>query len=470
MVIENSFEGWIAVDKEYAIFSADDFIFHIFSPKPDFGEAKSLLKNFFAQNSVKGEYIQAQATSLHRIAFLNTFGAIDFFDPHQGISFSTPIIIKSCGNTECFNRELTHDWELYDAITFWGGNINTIRNPKRATIAIQEHNEKEYNTGVNTIKVKPFSEQTHRIPITIRGARAEMVISSFSSDLENRSMREIGYVDSSIRISFETPRRFNDVLEYFSIVKDLVALFTKHYNVRFETFLQQRTDEDLFFRTAVCKVNDGHINYLEEFHYYVLQIDDILRKENGSVILQNIVSMVSNNEIQHIRRLFTDNNSRRNKISINEVGFLCSALEVECDKSLKKSEKNNWIEGLKQKIQETITIYEEENPYRYTYDETNISSCFQYLNYTLKQRIYDLYLLHKNILDQFVERKNLPQICVESIGNFVKIRNKSTHEGSNMWNGGEKSYLPLFYLTYVSFFSRAGMSDEDIKELLEILF
>ena len=297
-----------------------------------------------------------------------------------------------------------------------------------------------------------------------------MVISSFSSDLENRSMREIGYVDSSIRISFETPRRFNDVLEYFSIVKDLVALFTKHYNVRFETFLQQRTDEDLFFRTAVCKVNDGHINYLEEFHYYVLQIDDILRKENGSVILQNIVSMVSNNEIQHIRRLFTDNNSRRNKISINEVGFLCSALEVECDKSLKKSEKNNWIEGLKQKIQETITIYEEENPYRYTYDETNISSCFQYLNYTLKQRIYDLYLLHKNILDQFVERKNLPQICVESIGNFVKIRNKSTHEGSNMWNGGEKSYLPLFYLTYVSFFSRAGMSDEDIKELLEILF
>ena len=112
MVIENSFEGWIAVDKEYAIFSADDFIFHIFSPKPDFGEAKSLLKNFFAQNSVKGEYIQAQATSLHRIAFLNTFGAIDFFDPHQGISFSTPIIIKSCGNTECFNRELTHDWNL----------------------------------------------------------------------------------------------------------------------------------------------------------------------------------------------------------------------------------------------------------------------------------------------------------------------------------------------------------------------
>lgn len=470
LVIENSFDGWIPVDSEYAVFAADEYLFHIFSPNPDPDKAYGLLQSFISQNSTKGDYILAWDTLLHRVAFLNTKGTIDLNEPCQGITLSTPIIIKSCGNTDSFDQVLTHDWKLYDAITFWGGNVNTIRNPKRATISIKERDKEDYYTGVNTINVKPFSEQTHRIPITIREERAEMVISSFSSDLDDHSIREIGYVDSIIRISFETPKQFNEVLKHFNIIKDLIALFTRHSNVKFETILQQRINEDLFFRTAVCKVKDGYVNHLEEFHRYVLQIDDVLRKENGTMILQNIVSMISKNEFQHIRRLLTDNNSKRNLITVNDIGFLCSALEVECNKSLKKSEKNNWIEGLKIEIKETITKYEKENPLSDTYSETNIGSCFQHLNYTLRHRIYDLYLLHKNILDQFTEQRELPQINFESIEKFVVLRNKLTHEGSTIWNGGEDLYLSLFYLTYASFFSRAGMSDKDIEELLEKLF
>lgn len=470
MVIENNFEGWIPVDEKYVAFSAKGFILHIFSPDPDFFAAKALLNRFISQNSQKGEYIQAQDTGLHRVAFLNSTNALRLYEPSSGLFLSTPIIIKSSGNTDYFYKSLTRDWEVYDAITFWGGNVNTIRNPKRAILDICKRDDKDYFTGANTINVKPFSERIRRIPVAIRGINAEMVISSFCSDLEYESMREIAYVDSSIKFAFDRPQKLNSITEYINDFKCLIALFSRHSNVKFETTVLQKTNAGLFNQTAICKVYDGHNNYLEEFRSSVLQIDDILNLKNGEKILINIIHSISNDEIQHIKRLFIEDNDRHKWISVDDVGFLCSALEVECDKSLEGTEKNSWIEGLKEAIKQTISAYERDTLHSNVYNETNISSCFQYLNYTLKNRIFSLYQMHKSLIDQFNKQKQLPAITVESIGNFVKIRNKSAHEGNSTWNGGEKIYYSLLYLTYVSFFRRAGMSEEDISSLLGEMF
>ena len=42
--------------------------------------------------------------------------------------FSTPIIVKACGNAQGFFNIMTEEWNKFHDITFYGGNVNALYN------------------------------------------------------------------------------------------------------------------------------------------------------------------------------------------------------------------------------------------------------------------------------------------------------------------------------------------------------
>lgn len=99
-----------------------------------------------------------------------------------------------------------------------------------------------------------------------------------------------------------------------------------------------------------------------------------------------------------------------------------------------------------------------------------MSSAFQYLDYTLKQKILTLYNENSDIVDEIVSKYSLPSVNENSIASFVKLRNNKTHSGTVEWGESAKIYTPLFAIVYASFFKYIKLPDEVIKSTLLQIF
>lgn len=104
------------------------------------------------------------------------------------------------------------------------------------------------------------------------------------------------------------------------------------------------------------------------------------------------------------------------------------------------------------------------------YKETTINSSFQYLDYTLKQKIHTLYNENSKVVDAVVSKNFLPQVNEDSIARFVNLRNKKTHSGTVEWGESAKIYKALMAIVYSSFFRYIGMTDDVIESVLMQLF
>jgi len=102
--------------------------------------------------------------------------------------------------------------------------------------------------------------------------------------------------------------------------------------------------------------------------------------------------------------------------------------------------------------------------------ETTISSSFQYLDYTLKQKIITLYNENCDVADAIVSKWRLPQVNKANIGSFVKLRNNKTHSGMVKWGDSAKLYAPLFAIVYASFFRYIELPDKIIRYILLQIF
>ncbi len=102
--------------------------------------------------------------------------------------------------------------------------------------------------------------------------------------------------------------------------------------------------------------------------------------------------------------------------------------------------------------------------------ETTISSAFQYLDYTLKQKILTLYNENSDVVNAIVSKCLLPSVNENSIASFVKLRNNKTHSGTVEWGEGANIYIPLFAIVYASFLKYIELPDEVIKSALLRIF
>ena len=128
------------------------------------------------------------------------------------------------------------------------------------------------------------------------------------------------------------------------------------------------------------------------------------------------------------------------------------------------------IEELKKDIKKTIAKFSEKHDEIDVNKETTINSAFQYLDYTLKQKIITMYNENCDIIDTIISKRSLPQVNETNVASFVKLRNNKTHSGTIEWGDSANLYTALFALVYIGLFKYIGLSDDIIKAMLLQVF
>lgn len=251
---------------------------------------------------------------------------------------------------------------------------------------------------------------------------------------------------------------------YYSIIKDLIAILTLQNNVSFETDIRQKNSENELFRTGVCRIFDHYENYSVRKCQNVISIYSI------SDYVPNLINAIMNNEADSLLEILPEDNGMIGKVTITNIQDLCTALEVACKWGKRNREKDNLIENLKKEIKKTIATFIESHDDMNACNETTINSAFDYLDYTLKQKILTPYNENRCIINAIIDKRSLPQISEASVAAFVNLRNNKTHSGTVEWGDSARIYAALLALGYACLFRCVDIPDKVIESVLIRIF
>lgn len=281
---------------------------------------------------------------------------------------------------------------------------------------------------------------------------------------ENMEAYSLGELNSFVRFSFENAQDFEKIAKYYKVAKSLIAILTMRNNISFETYLSQRNSDDQYFKTGVCKIFDHYENHSVRKCHNVIPIYNIFD------YIPSLLDKIAKNETEPLLALLPENNKRVNQISITNIQDLCTALEVAYNWSKRIREKDSLIESLKQHIKKSIYEFAENHSEIDVNKETTLSSAFQYLDYTLKQKILTMYDENCDAVGAVISKWSLPQVDEANVGSFVKLRNSKTHSGTIEWGDSANLYTALLALEYACLFKYIGLSNEIIKVALLQIF
>lgn len=465
--IPDSFNGYLKVGNDTFVYNVSNQIVTLLPAESDRCKRNEIIERIRSNNTESPEYLYG-ADSNYLIAMLHNskfiFGGLEI---NPVIRFATPIIIKALGNTAYFiNNMLTQPWQNYYAITFYGGNINALFDPM---IAVERPEIDDYlkNDGAREIKMRPWNDYTRSVDFEIFNEKVNLTISvAQTGEKSNKEHRgaSLEKLNSFIRLSFESPQHFEKIGFYYKIVKSLVAILTMNNNIFFEVFLSQKDCNNLFFKTAICKIFDHYENYSTRECHNVISLCDIFD------YIPNLIESIANNEVDSLLELLPEDNRKVGRISIKNVQDLCTALEVAYSWSEKGKEKDKLIEELKGNIKKTIVEFTKAHAEIDVNKETTISSAFQYLSYTLKQKILTMYSENHEIIDGVIKKWSLPQFNETNVASFVKLRNNKTHSGIVQWDDNVNLYYALHSLVYVCLFKHIKLPEEVVKLIILNVF
>lgn len=466
--IADNFSGYLNVEDDVFAYNVSNHAVTLLPAQSERAEQYQVFRRICSRNIDSPEYLFGDNHN-SRIAMLhNGIFGFDLFGLDPSVKFIAPIIIEATGNTESFLNMLTQDWDRFHAITFCGGSINALCNPK---MAIEEPRMDEYlkKDGARSVKIRPWSDYTRSVDFEIDGEKVTLTISTIlqageEDHTEHMGSYSIGKLDSFIRLSFENAQSFDEIVKYYKIVKSLTAILTMQNNVFFEVYLSQKNSDNKYFKTGVCKILDHYENYVERTYYNVIHIYDIFE------YIPSLIDRIANNDVDTLLVLLPEDNRKADRISIKNVQDLCTALEVAYDCRKNNKEKDNLIEELKKNIKEVIAKFIENHNEFDVYKKTTISSAFQYLDYTLKQKILTLYNGNCNMIDAIISKRSLPQVNEENVASFVKLRNNKTHSGIVEWGDSANLYTAFLALEYTCLFRYIEMPNEIIKAALLQIF
>ena len=385
--------------------------------------------------------------------------------------FATPLIVKAEGNAVGYFNMLTDRWDKFHAITFVGGNINALYDPQ---VALEQPDYKELHglDGARTIRLRPWDSFTKVVSVVVKGKPVTLTLSV--SQVKEHSVNErmskysLGELSSFIRFSFESSQDFDSIAHYYMITRSLVAVLTRQNNISFdEIYLSQRNDQNRYFKSAACKLYDHYENYSVKKWHQTIQILSIFEH------LPSLIEVIDSGKANALLAVLPDDNRNVNRITITNVQDLCTALEVAYDWKYadEKREKDKLIEELKKQIKKTIKEFCNQHQNEIDVNnETTISSSFQYLNYTLVKRIYELYCENKEIIDAVTARKLLPPIDENTILSFTKLRNKKVHNGMIEWGNSAQVYPSLLALLYSCLLKRIGIPYNRVNIIIQSVF
>ena len=408
--INENFCGYIKVEDDTYTYNVSDNIVTLLPAQSDVSKRYDSLYRIKSHNTDTPEYLfgednDSMIAILHKGKFVT-----NLIGTNVAIRFATPIIIKASGNAQGFFSKLTEDWCKFHAITFCGGNINALYTPD---IAIEQPDISELlkYDGARTIKMRPWSDYTRTTEFQIENEKVTLTVSvgqtAETNNAENRGAYNLGKMYTFFRFSFENAQRFEKIEKYYIIVKKIVAILTAQNNVCFEeVYLSQRNSEQKYFKTGVCKIFDPYENYSIRQRHKVIPIFSVFD------YIPNLVNGIINSKADSLLELLPEDNKMVNRISIKNVQDLCTALEVSYQLDDKrKREKDALVEELKKNIKNTIAEFVKEHNEIDVNKETTISSAFQYLDYTLKQKILTLYNENSDVVNAIVSRE-YPKVCV----------------------------------------------------------
>lgn len=138
---------------------------------------------------------------------------------------------------------MTEPWEKFHAITFYGGNINALCNPRVAVCPPDAEDYLKYD-GAREIKMRSWSDYTHSIDFKIENEKVTLTFSvrqdEGTNGIEHQGAYNLGNLNSFIRFSFENAQHFDRIQEYYKIVKKLIAILTSQNNVFFGIYLSKK--------------------------------------------------------------------------------------------------------------------------------------------------------------------------------------------------------------------------------------
>ena len=468
--ITDNFCGYLNVDDDPFTYNVSNHVVTLLPAQIEQAKRYEVHDRIRSRDIDPPEYLFGVADNNYRIAMLRN-GKIsgDSFGLNPSIQFGTPVIIKASGNSANFYNMLTAKWNTFHAITFYGGNINALYNPQMAVERLTFDKYKKLSSdGANEIKIRPWDDYTRSVDFGIDGEKATLTISvsqtGESNNSEDMESYSLGKLNSFIRFSFENAQSFDKLAKYYGIAKSLMAVLTMRNNVFFEVYLSQRNSDNQYFQTGVCKIFDHYENYSARKWHNVIPIHSILD------YVPTLIDKIANNEVEPLLALLPENNKRAKQISITNVQDLCTALEVAYNWSKRSKEKDPLMAELKNKIRKTIAEFTQIHNEIDIYKETTISSAFQYLDYTLKQKIITMYNENCDAVDAIISKWSLPQVDEANVGSFVKLRNSKTHSGTIEWGDSANLYTALLALEYACLFRYIGLSNEAIKSALLHIF
>ena len=467
MKIEDSFNGYVKIDGESFAYSFSDQIVTLLPARNNPSERYDAVERTNTRNIELPEFIYGEDNSA-QIAFMRSS---DFAHRRFGfvpsLRFSPPLIIKAAGNANGFYNSLSADWNTFHAITFWGGNINAICDPQMAIVTRQK-NDPLPQDGVTEIKTRPWNDYTRTVDFVIDDQQVTLTVSVYQSGENYDKARSdaylLGELNTFIRFSFADSQEFSCIEKYYLIARKIVAFLTMQSNVTFNMYLSQRNEKNQLVRSAVCKAFDGFANYSRKNRYHVIPLYSVFD------CIPSLIEKIAGKHLDTFLSVLPDNNHRINTVSISNVQDLCTALEVAYEWGKPKRAKDALIEELKKRIKDTISCFMSDHSEIDVSNETTISSAFQYLDYTLKEKILALYQENKDTVDVVSKKWSLPCLTKENISAFVKLRNGKTHSGMFEWGESAEIYPVLLALSYICVLNSIGVSPNTVNQIIFQVF
>ena len=424
---------------------------HIASFMPPYEKANNInmgeIHSYIEKNDVK--YIYGREASGQ--IFVLQRGELSYDTCGNGISYLVPIIITSRGCDSSL-----YYCKYFTSISFHGGNINNIYNPKVV------------------VATKMCSEHEQYVDVIIDNENVKLVYGICEYKDKDFNSLSLGNVESFIRLEFKESKHFDKIERYYDIVKNLLTFLTGHHNLHFDVTLQQHLkclviDENMVCipenysnNTVVnigkCRMNYTYTNYCNRSYEYMISIDAIKKG------LPKLIEIICEDGLTPLMDIFiSDNNSRY--LTIDNVRNLVVALEAAYNKheDTDKNKREEPIIKLKKEIKHTIRKFKEEEKFDAN-KLTDISKAFEHFSFTIKDKIYFLYCKYQSIINSILianlsKDDTITNLNIEDIKKFVDIRHSKSHGSITILGNEIKFFAPLFILVHICLFERIKCLD-----------
>lgn len=467
--IEDNFNGYLQIGDDGFVYNVNGHIVSLMPTENDLHKRMEILNKLCAKNNKLPELIYGDDNNYNVAFFRNT----EFMRPnllYPIAIFPTPLIIKSTGNTGDFDDDLSGCWNKFNSITFCGGSINSLFNPR---IAVEPLDMQEIiSGGAIGIGIRPNVEYTKQIDCSINGEKLTFTISInkvFGKNGDDRTRAySLGEINSIIHLDFDAEQDFDRIPEYYKVIKSLVSILIGQNNVFFDIYVSRTPKGEESRKTGICKFADKYQNYANVAYGKAIHLLEIFE------CIPKLISIIESKEADVILSLLPVDNRDVHRVSITDIQNICTALEVAYDWQQISREKDELVKELKKDIKKTINDFlEKKEKEQVDIDidkKTNIASAFKHLDYTLKEKILTLYTENAETIDEIIKGYSSPPINYETVHNFVKLRDNKTHAGLVDWGDRANIYYSLLAIIYLCLFKKAELDDETAKKAVRRFF